>query len=218
MSAGLFITLEGIEGAGKTTQMDALKSFLTAQGHTVRTTREPGGTPIGRSIRAILLDAGNCDLDFRAELLLYAADRAQHVWTQIRPALEKGHTVICDRYVDATLAYQGFGRGLSLGFIEQVHALSTDHLHPDLTLLFDLPVESGLRRAWRRIENGTENGQTRFEEEKAAFHQAVRDGYLQLARQFPQRYRVIDADQNQQQVQQALQAQVQQFLSQRANT
>jgi len=191
----MFITLEGIEGSGKTTQLNRLATFIRRRGITVTTTREPGGTGIGSAIRAILLDAGNTGLDPSAELCLYAADRAQHVAEVIRPALAAGHWVLCDRFVDATLAYQGMARQLGTDRIETLHRLIVGGLMPDMTFLFDLPVAVGLARAWDAVADGDRDAsQTRFEAETRQFHQAVRDGYLALAARFSDRYRVIDAE------------------------
>lgn len=188
-----FITFEGIEGSGKTTQIARLASRLEAGGLPVLTTREPGGCAIADAIRAILLDADNSALVPKAELLLYAAARAQHVEEVIRPALAAGQVVLCDRFTDATLAYQGYGRQLSLDLIDELNRLASSDLTPDLTLLFDLPVETGLERAMRRIAGCAGPAEDRFEQESVAFHQRIRQGYLQLAKEQPERFRVIDA-------------------------
>ena len=190
MARGLFITLEGGEGAGKTTQMPHLAEYLTGLGHQVVATREPGGTAIGRRIRAILLDPDSVGLVPAAELLLYAADRAQHAGELILPALSAGKTVICDRYYDATLAYQGFGRGLDRALIEAAHGAFLQEAWPDLTLLFDIPPESGLARA-RSRKNGDEG---RFEAEELGFHRRVREGYRRISEAEPKRFAMIDAD------------------------
>ena len=150
----MFITLEGIEGAGKSSQLQNIVAFLKDRGYECVTTREPGGTAIGGRIRGILLDPVNSDLDARAELLLYVADRVQHIKTVIEPALAKGRMVVCDRYFDATLVYQGYARGLDKGLIRELHRLVCGNLTPDLTLLFDLEPRIGLARAWREISNG----------------------------------------------------------------
>lgn len=193
----MFITLEGIEGAGKTTQVENIVAFLQARGYECVTTREPGGTPIGEQIRAILLDSVNAGLDAGAELLLYTADRVQHIKSFITPNLEAGRVVVCDRYVDATLVYQGFARGLGVGLIRQLHALMCNDLQPDLTILFDLEPKHGLARAWKRIEGQADDAdESRFEKERLTFHQKVRSGYLTLALQEPDRIKIIDARQN----------------------
>jgi len=197
----MFITLEGIEGSGKTTQLAHIRAFLESKGHDCIVTREPGGTDIGRQIRAILLSPENHGMDPVAELLLYFADRAQHVRSLVLPALSSGKTVLCDRYFDATVVYQGYARRLDIGLIEKLHRLVLDDLKPDLTLLLDLPAEAGLSRAWRQIENGSRTGvETRFEEEALSFHKSVRAGYLELARNEPSRFRVIDASRDQERV------------------
>ena len=188
---GMFITLEGIEGSGKSTQMQRIAAYLRQRGQTVLTTREPGGCAIADAIRQILLHPANTAMVPRAELLLYAAARAQHVAEVIRPALDRGEVVLCDRFLDATIAYQGYGRGLDLGLIEQLNTIATDDLLPELTLLLDMPAEEGLLRARRRnADSPAEEG--RFEAEALDFHHRVRTGYLDLARR-QQRFRVIDA-------------------------
>jgi dTMP kinase len=164
-------------------------------------TREPGGTRIGEKIRAILLDPETKNMDPLTELLLYTADRAQHIKEFVSPFLSAGKTVLCDRFYDATVVYQGFARGLDIGLIDKLHNLLFENLKPDITILLDLPPEKGLSRAWKQIENGDrENVETRFEEEKLSFHNKVRSGYLELARREPERFRVIDASMNENQV------------------
>ena len=193
----MFITLEGIEGSGKTTQIGRLVEFLESKGIGCVTTRQPGGTLIGENIRSILLDPANSALAPLAELLLYMADRAQHIHELIRPALDNGKTVVCDRYFDATLVYQGFARGLRIELIGQLHQLLFDDLKPDVTLLLDLPPQVGLERAWRQLNNGQRSGdESRFEAEALAFHEKVRAGYLELARLEPDRFRIVDAAQS----------------------
>lgn len=190
----MFITFEGIEGSGKTTQIRFAAGFLSAGSRQVVLTREPGGTEIGRRVRAILLDPAHRDLDPRAELLLYMADRAHHLGSVVRPAVEQGGIVLCDRYFDATLAYQGYARGLGTDLLRRLHRLVLDDYTPDLTLLLDLPAEVGLARAWRQIDAGERRAaETRFESEALRFHERVREGYLDLARRSPERFRVIDA-------------------------
>ncbi|OQY07589.1 MAG: dTMP kinase [Desulfobacteraceae bacterium 4572_123] len=197
----MFITLEGIEGAGKTTQIKEMVGFLENRGRSCTVTREPGGTAIGKKIRSILLDPECGEMHPLAELLLYNADRAQHVETLIKPALDAGKTVICDRFFDATTVYQGYARGLDIGLIMTLHQLVLGGLKPDMTILFDLPAETGLTRAWKAVRQGDRtNRETRFEEEKLEFHEQVRNGYLDMARQEPTRFRVIDARQDQKRV------------------
>lgn len=186
------ITFEGIEGSGKSTQIQRLRDHLGAAGYRVITTREPGGCRIADDIRHILLASTNTALAPTAELLLYAAARAQHVAEVIRPALDRGEIVLCDRYVDATVAYQGWGRMLDLALIEQLNRTAAGTTLPDLTLLLDLPVEEGLHRARQRNHQATID-EGRFEAESIAFHQRVRDGYLDCAAR-DKRFVLIDAD------------------------
>jgi dTMP kinase len=193
----MFITFEGIEGSGKTTQIQTAARYLKKMERDVILTREPGSTGIGARIRAILLDPAHKGMDHLTELLLYMADRAQHVRSVVRPALAEGKVVLCDRYFDATLAYQGYARGLDIGLIKGLHQQVLDDFKPDMTILLDLPPEKGLDRAWRAIRSGGRDGaETRFEEERLNFHQRVREGYLEIARLEPERFRVIDADDN----------------------
>ena len=192
----MFVTFEGIEGAGKSTAMRGLAATLEAQGKTVVQTLEPGGCALGVTLRTVLLDARTQNLSERAELYLFLADRAQHVHEVVRPALEAGSIVLCDRFCDSTFAYQGYGRGLDLAMLRQLNEQATGGLVPDLTLLFDLPVEAGLARARsRNAAEGKARNEGRFEAEKLAFHQRVRDGFLALATAEPQRFRIIDASQ-----------------------
>ncbi len=187
---GAFITFEGIDGCGKSTQLRLLASELRMRGHEVVSTREPGGTPLGQGIRNVLLDP-QMEVDPLAELLLFAADRAQHVRTLLRPATESGSIVLSDRYADATAAYQGAGRNFTTEMISEVISLATGGLKPDLTLIFDLPVAECLARMSRRTE--TDNQADRLDAEDAAFHTRVRDAYLKLAADEPERVRVISA-------------------------
>ena len=201
----MFITLEGIEGSGKTTQINNIDRFLEKKGHDCVITREPGGTKIGRKIRSILLDPENKGMEPMAELLLYFSDRVQHVETVINPALSEGKTVICDRFFDATLVYQGYERGLDLDLITGLHEMTVDGLKPDITILLDLLPEIGLSRAWEQIDNGSRSGgETRFEKETLSFHEKIRAGYLELARLEPKRFRVIDASKSENQVKQQI--------------
>lgn len=192
---GLFITLEGPEGAGKSTNREYLAERLREQGVDVLLTREPGGTPLAERIRELLLDPSDEPMAADTELLLVFAARAQHLQQVIRPALAKGSVVLCDRFTDATYAYQGGGRGLSIERIAQLEQFVQDELRPNLTLIFDLPVEVGLARAAAR------GRLDRFEQEGRGFFEAVRQAYLQRAAQAPQRYRVLDAGQSLAQVQ-----------------
>lgn len=183
----VFITLEGIEGSGKTTQLRKLAERIP----NVLVTKEPGGTPTADRIRTILLDTRE-KIDPVAELFLFAASRRQHVMEVIKPALAEGRVVLCDRFTDATLAYQGFGRLLDLDRLRWLNDWATDSLHPDLTLIFDLPEEVGLKRA-RSRNSAAPVDEGRFELEDLRFHRRVREGYLTLATAEPQRYKVIDA-------------------------
>nr|A4XST1.1 RecName: Full=Thymidylate kinase; AltName: Full=dTMP kinase [Pseudomonas mendocina ymp] len=192
---GLFITLEGPEGAGKSTNREYLAERLREQGVDVVLTREPGGTPLAERIRELLLDPSDEPMAADTELLLVFAARAQHLQQVIRPALAKGCVVLCDRFTDATYAYQGGGRGLSIERIAQLEQFVQGELRPDLTLIFDLPVEVGLARAAAR------GRLDRFEQEGRGFFEAVRQAYLQRAVQAPQHYRVLDAGQTLAQVQ-----------------
>lgn len=199
-SRGRFITLEGGEGVGKTTNLDWVADWLTARGIEVLRTREPGGTPRAEAIRELLLDPRQDEpLDADAELLLVFAARAQHLARVIRPALERGIWVLCDRFTDATFAYQGGGRGLSAERIAQLERFVQQGLQPDLTLLLDMPM----RAAQQRVDSRGEQ-RDRFEQEKDAFFEAVRRAYLARAAQAPERIVVIDAGQPLAQVQQAL--------------
>ncbi|MFK0087697.1 dTMP kinase [Pseudomonas sp. NPDC090755] len=196
--SGLFITLEGPEGAGKSTNREYLAGHLRAQGVDVVLTREPGGTPLAEKIRELLLAPSDETMDADTELLLVFAARAQHLAQVIRPALARGAVVLCDRFTDATYAYQGGGRGLSLERIATLEQFVQGELRPDLTLVFDLPVEIGLSRAAAR------GRLDRFEQEGQAFFEAVRQAYLARAKAAPQRYTLIDASQSLAQVQQTL--------------
>jgi len=185
--SGLFITFEGIEGCGKSTQATLLAKRLEAEGRKVVVTREPGGTVTGEQIRSIVLDPANTGIKPVTELLLYAASRAQHVDELIRPALASGAIVVCDRFADSTMAYQGAGRALERGCIQQAHDLATHGTWPDLTILLDLPAEAGLERARAMRELD------RIEAEPLAFHRAVRNEFLRIAEHDPIRVRTIDA-------------------------
>ncbi len=195
MTRGKFITFEGIDGCGKTTQLRLLESWLTSRHLPFILTREPGGTELGTTIRAALLNVTS-HVEPLAELLLYAADRAQHVREKILPSLDAGKIVLSDRYADATTAYQGYGRGFELKLITQMNELATGGLTPDLTLLFDLEVAAGLRRVQRRGAGaaGEEEEQAdRLDREPLEFHERVRRGYHELAAREPARFRLIPA-------------------------
>jgi len=194
---GQFITFEGVEGCGKTTQIRRLAEALRQKGQSVTLTREPGGCPISDKIRHILLDAENSAMTPLAELLLYAAARAQHIAEVIAPALDSGAVVLCDRFTDATVAYQGYGRALDLQRIMQLNSMVASEYKPDLTILLDCPAEIGLKRALARIERSSAEDATalreeRFEKESIEFHKRVREGYLSLAARESDRFVVID--------------------------
>ena len=207
--SGLFISLEGVEGCGKSTQAELLAQWLEERGHAVERAREPGGTPVGEAIRNILLDPENSAMVPRAELLLYEAARAQHVAERIRPALERGAIVVCDRFTDSTTAYQGAGRGLGREVIEELHAVAAEGLKPDLTVLIDLPVAEGLARAARV------KARDRIEHEAAAFHERVRQAFLEGASREPARVKIVDGLAPLEQVRDAIRAQVGPFLASR---
>ena len=195
---GKFITLEGIEGAGKSSQLAFIKAWLERAGKTVLQTREPGGTPLGEKIREVLLDHRNDAMAADTELLLMFAARAQHLAQVVPPALARGDWVLCDRFTDATYAYQGGGRGIARERIAALETWVQGELRPHLTVLLDVPVDVGLTRAGRRSEPD------RFERERAEFFARVREAYLQLAREHAARYRVVDASQPLAAVQQQL--------------
>lgn len=184
---GKFITVEGIEGVGKTTNIDFIHQQLQAAGRDVVLTREPGGTPLAEAIRGLLLDPAYTGMDSTCELQLMFAARAEHLARVVWPALEQGQWVLCDRFTDATYAYQGGGRGIDSGVIARLEELVQGDFRPDLTLLLDVPVEIGLARASKR------GALDRFEQEKVAFFERVRNAYLEMAQRSPDRYRVIDA-------------------------
>jgi len=193
---GLFIVFEGIEGCGKTTQITLLGDFLREKTLPCIITREPGGTPVGDEIRKILLDSRNTALLPGTELLLYTAARVQHLQQVIQPALNQGKIVLCDRFFDATVAYQGYGGAVEFSLIATVHKSFLHGFSPDVTLLLDCPVELGLTRSRMRIKSeGKEQQEGRFEDKELSFHQRVRDGYLDLARKEPQRIHLINAHQ-----------------------
>jgi dTMP kinase len=197
---GKLITVEGIEGVGKSTNLAFIHAQLSAAGRDVVQTREPGGTPLGEAIRGLLLDPAYTGMDALCELQLMFAARAEHLARLIRPALSRGQWVLCDRFTDATYAYQGGGRGVDVSLIARLEALVQGDFRPDLTLLLDVPVAVGLARARQRGEPD------RFEQEQAAFFERVRLAYLDLAARHPDRYRVIDASRELEHVQQQIRA------------
>lgn len=186
---GKFITLEGPDGAGKSTQVKLLAQYFSSRGLKAVVTREPGGTPVAEKIREILLNPENQEMTNRTEVLLYAAARAQHVEELIEPALTAGEMVICDRFIDSTLAYQGYGRGWDLDFLQKVNQIATGGWEPDLTILLDVPSELGIGR----IYGNRKSGGDRLEQQDFDFHRRVRQGYLELAEKFPKRIKVVSA-------------------------
>lgn len=192
----MFITFEGGEGAGKSTAIKKIVEKLQKEGREIVLTREPGGTPIGEEIRSIILDKKNTDMDVRTEALLYAASRRQHIVQKIIPSLKEGKMVLCDRFLDSSLAYQGYARGIGIDKVYEMNQFATEGVEPDLTLFFDLDPEEGLRR----IAANNNREVNRLDVEKLSFHQKVREGFLLLAKKFPHRFVVIDASQNAQKV------------------
>lgn len=207
MERGRFISVEGIEGAGKSTQLRFIQQLLESAGKVVKTTREPGGTPVGEEIRELLLMPRSEGMSAESELLLLFSARVEHVAQVILPALTAGQWVLCDRFTDASYAYQGGGRGIPLARIAALEDWALGELRPDLTLLLDVPVELGLQRAATR-----RNPADRFEQERAAFFEHVRSTYLFLAQEHPDRYQVIDASLALSAVQQAIQQVIAAFL------
>ena len=185
----LFITLEGPEGSGKTSAIKIVKEQLEKEGHQIIMTREPGGTPISEQIRNVILDKGNTAMDYRTEALLYAASRRQHLVEKVWPNVKEGKIVICDRYLDSSLAYQGYARELGVEDILNVNMYATEGTFPDLTLLFDLEPEVGLAR----INANSDREVNRLDLENLSFDHRVRNGYLELAKRFPDRYVLINA-------------------------
>lgn len=191
MKKGFFITFEGPEGSGKSTHCALLVKYLESKGCNALLTREPGGTPLAESVRSILLNPAST-ISPMAELLLYEASRAQHITETILPALKSGKIVLCDRFTDATLAYQGYGRNIDIGTIKKLNSIAAQKIKPDLTILLDVPAGKGLKLA-RNINKGygTAGGGDRLEMEKLSFHRRVRNGYLSLAKNEPKRIKVI---------------------------
>ncbi len=192
----MFITLEGPEGSGKTTAVEAAVKKLQEMGYEIVRTREPGGTPIAEQIRNVILDKGNTAMDGRTEALLYAASRRQHLVEKVWPALKEGKIVICDRYLDSSLAYQGGARGLGIDEVLNVNLFATENTWPDLTLLFDIKPEVGLAR----ISANADREVNRLDLEKIEFHNKVRDSFLALANRWPERFVIIDASKSREEV------------------
>jgi len=188
-----FVTFEGGDGTGKTTQVQALNSFLVDNGRGCVVTREPGGTSLGKLIRQVLVEVSDHEISSSTELFLYLADRAQHVNEIIRPAIAGGKVVLCDRFTDSTVAYQGYGRGIDLALLQQLNRLADGGVQPDITFLLDCPVKLGLSRTNKRQSESGQPREDRFEREKIEFHDKVRAGFLEMAQAEPARFRVIDA-------------------------
>ncbi len=210
----MFISCEGMEGSGKSTAMRSLGVWLEERGREVLYTREPGGSRLGGELRSILLDARNSDICPRAELFLYLADRAQHVEQVIKPALARGAAVLSDRFADSTVVYQGYGRGIPLDILQEMNSAAVNGLWPDLTLLFDIDPAVGLSRAnARNRAEGKAVSEGRFEAENMAFHQRIRNGFLDWAARHPERFRVIDGSAAPEAVFAAARAEVEKMLS-----
>lgn len=188
-----FITFEGGDGTGKTTQLRTLNNFLLDNGRGCVVTREPGGTSLGKLIRQVLVEVSDHEISSSTELFLYLADRAQHVNEIIQPAIEAGKVVLCDRFTDSTVAYQGYGRGIDLALLHQLNRLADGGVRPDITFLLDCPVKLGLSRTSKRQSESGQPREDRFEREKIEFHDKVRAGFLEMAQAEPARFRVIDA-------------------------
>ena len=191
MAKGIFISLEGPDGAGKSSVLEALIPILEAKGQALVTTREPGGVAVAEKIRDVVLDPKHTEIDEKTELLLYIASRRQHLVERILPALDRGEMVLVDRFIDSSMAYQGFGRGLKVADIDWLNDFATDGLKPDLTLYFDIEAEEGLAR----IAKSKERGADRLDRESVEWHQRVREGYLSILEKEPNRVRKIDASQ-----------------------
>ena len=203
----MFITFEGVEGSGKSTQAELLKKFLLKQGQEVAPTREPGWGALGRLIRKMLLEEKDLDLDPLAELFLFCADRTQHVRDFIKPKLKEGNVVICDRFTDSTIAYQGYGRRLDLELVEKVSKTAALGLKPELTILLNLPVKLGLSRLEKR------SGRTKMDEEPVEFHERVRHGYIFIAQKEPKRVKVVNASREVDEIQEEIRTIVLERLS-----
>jgi len=209
----LFITFEGPEGSGKTTQANLLADYLGEKGYTVNLTREPGGTSIGELIRDIILDPAHDKMYPRTELLLYLATRAQHVSEKIKPALEKGNVVICDRFSDASIVYQGMARKLGVKKVKDLNKYATHDLKPDLTFIMDVPVKTGLDEArFSSSPKWNTNSGDRIEQEDRSFHETIREGYRKLARQEPDRCLLLSRDQSIDKLQNLIQQEVREKL------
>lgn len=208
---GLFITFEGIEGCGKTSQTKLLNDYLTASGHDVIMTREPGGTPISEAVRELLLSNDSVNMHPHTELLLYLASRAQHVSEVMKPALDKGKIVICDRFADSTFVYQCFVRGINKEIVETMNNFAVGDMHPDVTFVLDVEPEEGLKRAMLRNQKYS-RGHDRIESESLEFHKKVREGYLKLAQEYPERVYLIKTDKDKNEVHEEIKKVVDKFI------
>jgi dTMP kinase len=210
-----FISFEGGDGSGKSTQLRLLADYLSSQGRACLCTREPGGTNLGRMIRKVLLEVRDESISSQTELFLYLADRAQHIQEVVQPALAGGKIVLCDRFTDSTLAYQGYGRGADLRLLREMNFMAGGGIIPDLTFLLDCPVDLALSRTARRIQaqRSTESREDRFESEDVGFHERVRRGFKELARAEPERIRVLDASRSIQEVHEQIRAIVESKLT-----
>lgn len=190
-----FVTFEGGDGTGKTTQIQAAENYLRERNRDCVVTREPGGTALGQLIRKVLVEVGDNEIAPATELFLYLADRAQHVNQIVRPAIDAGKIVLCDRFTDSTLVYQGYGRGIELDWLRRLNDTASEGLRPDLTFLFDCPVDVGrARTALRQAQAAAHRSpEDRFEREEIQFHEKVRRGFLEIARWEPERFRIVDA-------------------------
>ncbi|MFK4344607.1 MULTISPECIES: dTMP kinase [unclassified Paenibacillus] len=197
---GIFITLEGGDGSGKTTMIQRLAKFMEEEGYPVVTTREPGGIEISEKIRSIILDPAHTSMDARTEALLYAAARRQHLVEKVKPAIEKGAIVLCDRFVDSSLVYQGFARGIGMEEVASINRFAVDDWEPDATFYLDIEPELGLAR----IHASRGEGMDRLDMESISFHHKVREAYLELARKFPERITIVDASPATEKVEQVL--------------
>lgn len=205
---GYFITIEGTDGAGKTTQISLLADYLKQKNIDFLLTREPGGTPISEKIREILLDISNQELCSNAEVLLYAASRAQHLQQKILPAVKKGKLVLCDRFVDSSIAYQAFGRGIDREQVKAINQFATSGIEPDLTIYLDLPPQKGILRKQKEQLHEID----RMEQEKMEFHKKVYEGFQILAQNYPQRIQKIDASKTIEEVQKEIQTKIERLL------
>ncbi|OXM82627.1 dTMP kinase [Paenibacillus rigui] len=208
MERGIFITFEGGEGAGKTTVIERLARELTAAGHQVMVTREPGGVEIAEQIRGVILDLNNTTMDGRTEALLYAAARRQHLVEKVIPALESGAIVLCDRFVDSSLAYQGYARGLGMDEVYAINRFAIHDVMPDRTIYLDLSPEVGLSR----IQSNKDREKNRLDVEKLSFHERVREGYLKLLEQYPDRIVKVNAEEDRESVYLQITEQLKRYL------